>query len=175
MTIQYKRNPRIVTRHAGGVRAGADGNAQLQHFPHRRSSFGGLLAVTIHEIFALIGHAMLDGDAAAQRFDAFQISVGNRFAMVEEPVQSFERHFAVHFLKHIQKAGDAFVVSGVQAERPFVRGQQRNDLLQFTFQRSRQDRGAVQENLQNPPPRRRAFRPRRCSGRNRRPCPARSS
>ena len=30
-------------------------------------------AVAIHEVFALVGHAMLDGDAAAERFHAFEL------------------------------------------------------------------------------------------------------
>ena len=78
---------------------------------------------------------MLNGDAAAQRFHAFQVAVGNRLAMVEEPVQSFERHFAIHFLEHIQEARDAFVVGRVQAERPLVGREQRHDFLEFAFQR----------------------------------------
>ena len=69
---------------------------------------------------------MLNGDATAQGLDAFQIPVGDGFAMVEKPVQSFEGRFAVDLLEHIQKARDAFVVGGVQTERPFVCGQQRD-------------------------------------------------
>src|SRR5271157_4838572 len=70
-----------------------------------------------------IRHAMLDCDATAQCFHALQVAVGNRLAMVEEPVQPFERHFAVHFLEHIQKTGDALVVGCMETERPFVGGQ----------------------------------------------------
>jgi hypothetical protein len=38
-----------------------------QHALDRRRLLGGLGAVALDEIFALEGHAVLDGDAAAQR------------------------------------------------------------------------------------------------------------
>ena len=44
---------------------------------------------------------MLNGDAAAERLDAFQIAVGNGFAMIEEPIQPLERHVAIHILEYI--------------------------------------------------------------------------
>ena len=94
-------------------------------------------AVAIHKIFALIGHTVLNCDTATQGFDAFQVFVGNGFAMVEKPVQTFERDIAIDLLKNIQKARDAFVVGGVKTERPFVSSQQRYDTFQFAFQRSR--------------------------------------
>ena len=129
-----ERNPRIIARHARCICARADGDAELQHLPHRRGSLRGLLAVAIHEVFALVGHAMLDRDAAAERLHAFQVAVGDRLAVIEEPVQSPERHVAVDFLEHIQEARDALIVSGVQTERPFVGGQKRDDILEFAFQ-----------------------------------------
>ena len=67
---------------------------------------------------------MLDGDAAAKRFDSLKVSVGNSFAVVEEPVEPFEGHVAINSLEYIEKAGDAFVISSVETERPFVGGQQ---------------------------------------------------
>ena len=78
---------------------------------------------------------MLNGDATAERFYPFQVSVGNGFAVVEEPVQPFERHVAIHLLEHIQKSRDAFVVSRVQAERPLVRSQHGHDILELALQR----------------------------------------
>src|SRR5439155_26360485 len=65
-----ERNPWIVTRHTSCIRAFADGNAKLQHLPHRRCALGGLFAVAVHKVFALAGHAMLTGYAAAERLYA---------------------------------------------------------------------------------------------------------
>src|SRR5438045_8967008 len=79
---------------------------------------------------------MLNGDAAAERLDAFQIAVGNSFAMIEEPIQSLEWHVTIHVLEYVEETRNTFVVSGVQAERPFVRGQERNHLFQLALQRS---------------------------------------
>jgi hypothetical protein len=67
---------------------------------------------------------MLNGDAAAQGFDAFQIFIGHSFAMVEEPIQPLERNFTIDLLEHFQETRDAFVISCVQTERPFIRSQQ---------------------------------------------------
>src|SRR5882724_2116672 len=58
--------------------------------------------------------------------------------MIEKPVQPFERHVTVDFLIYIEKAVDAFVISGVDPERPFVGGEQRHDFFQFTFERRRE-------------------------------------
>ena len=77
---------------------------------------------------------MLNGDAAAQRPHALQVAFGNRLAVVEEPIQSSKGYVAVHFLENIQKARDAFIVGGVQAERPFVGRQKRDDFLEFAFE-----------------------------------------
>src|SRR5208283_1930760 len=113
--------------HASGVCAGTHWNSEFEHLSHGWSPLGGFLAVTIHKVFALICHAVLNRDTASQGFDAFQVFVGNSFAMVEEPVQTFERDIAIDLLKNIQKARDAFVVGGVKTERPFVSSQQRDD------------------------------------------------
>jgi hypothetical protein len=47
--------------------------------------------------------------------------------MVEEPIQALERNFTVYLLEHIEESRDAFIVGGMQPERPFVCGQQRHD------------------------------------------------
>ncbi len=39
---------------------------------------------------------MLNGDASSERLDALDIRIGNRFAVVEKPVQPLERHIAVY-------------------------------------------------------------------------------
>ena len=113
------RHPRIVIGHARCVRARADRNAKVQHFPDWRGPFGRLLAVTLYEVFALVSHPMLNRDAAAQSFDALQIPVGHGLAMVKEPVQAFERDLAIDFLKDIQKPRDALIVGCVQSKWPF--------------------------------------------------------
>ena len=43
-------------------------------------------AVALDEILTLIGHAVLDGDAAAQRRDPLDDSLRDRLGVVEEPV-----------------------------------------------------------------------------------------
>jgi hypothetical protein len=65
-------------------------------------------------------HTVLHGDAAAQRFDAFDVVIGDRFAAVEESVEPLERDFAVHFFIDVQNARDRLVVGGMKAERPAV-------------------------------------------------------
>ena len=47
---------------------------------------------------------MLHGDAAAERFDALEVAVGDRLAVVEEPVQAVERHVAIHLLEDVEDA-----------------------------------------------------------------------
>ena len=44
-----------------------------------------------------------------------------------------KRLLGIDPLKHIQKALDAFIVSGVQAKRPFFLREQFYDALQFVF------------------------------------------
>lgn len=58
-------DPRIVARDARGIGSGADRHTGLQHLPDRRRGLRRARTVASDEIFALIGHAMLDGDAAA--------------------------------------------------------------------------------------------------------------
>ena len=43
---------------------------------------------------------MLNRDAASERFDALDIRIGDRFAVVEKPVQPLERHIAVYLLEN---------------------------------------------------------------------------
>src|SRR5262249_51410105 len=76
-----QRNPRVVARYSRGIRARANRDAKLQHFPHGRCALGGFPPITRNEIFTLIGHAMLNRDAAAQGLHAFEIAIGNRLTM----------------------------------------------------------------------------------------------
>ena len=79
-------------------------HARLQHARDRRRGLGRLGAVALDEIFALVGHAVLHGDAAAERRDAVDDCVGDGLGVVEEPVQAVERHVAVHLLEHVERA-----------------------------------------------------------------------
>ena len=86
--------------------------------------FRRLLAVAVDEVFALVGHAVLDRDAATQRLDPLQVSLGDGLGVVEEPAQAVERHLPVHRLEDVQEASDRLVVGRVHAEWPAVLGQQ---------------------------------------------------
>ena len=70
-----ERGPRVVACHAGGVRSQAHRHAGLEHFRHRRRVAGGFDAVALGEVFALEGHAVLHGNAAAERFDAVDVGL----------------------------------------------------------------------------------------------------
>src|SRR5262249_53641985 len=122
-------------------------NSKFQHSPHRRRAFGSLLSVALHEVLALIRHAMLNRDAAAERLYPFQIAVRNRFTMIEEPIQSLERSFPIHFFKHADKSCGAFVVGRMQTERRLVGGAQRDHFFQFALQRGGQIRTRLKEVL----------------------------
>ena len=77
---------------------------------------------------------MLDGDAAAQRFNALQVAVGDRLAVIEEPVEPLEGNLAIDLLEHVQEAADAFIECGVQPERPSVGCQESHHLAQLAFE-----------------------------------------
>src|SRR2546430_14193791 len=111
------------------------------------SSLKGFLAVAIQKVFDLIVQEMLNRDVAAQRLHAYQVAVRDSLAVIEEPIQSFERHVAIHLLEHTEEAREAFVVSRVQAERPLVRREQRDDFPEFTFERRRQIRAGFEKVL----------------------------
>src|SRR5882672_8677709 len=127
-------NPRVIAGDTCRVCSCANGDSKFEHFANWRRSLSGLFAIAVDEVFTLVSHAVLDRDASTECLYSFKVSVGDGFAMIEKPVQSFERHVAVYFLVYIEKAVDAFVVSGVDPERPFVGGQQRHDVFQFTFE-----------------------------------------
>src|SRR5579862_2686213 len=131
-------NPGVIASDSSGVCSGADGDPKFEHFADWRRSLRGLFTVAVDEVFALVSHAVLDGDPSTECLYPFEISLGDGFAMIEKPVQSFERHVAVYFLIYIEKAVDAFVISGVQSERPFIGGQQRHNIFQIAFERRRE-------------------------------------
>ncbi len=80
-------------------------------------------AVAINKVLTLKRHPVLNCNAAAQRSYTLDVSVGDRFTMVEEPVQSIKGNLAVDFFVDVQDPRDCLVVSRVQTERPAVRSQ----------------------------------------------------
>src|SRR6266478_1585139 len=126
-------NPGVIAGDSSRICSGSDGYSKFKHFANWRCSLSGLFTIALDEVFALVSHPMLNGNSAAQCSNAFEVPVRNGFAMIEKPVQSFERYVAVYFLIYIEKAVDAFVISGVKPERPFVGGQQRHNVFQFAF------------------------------------------
>src|SRR5258707_15192697 len=79
---------RVVARNAGCVGAGADRNTNLQHASNRRRAFRLLRTVPLDKILALESHSILHGDTAAERLNALDIAVGDRFAVIKKPVQA---------------------------------------------------------------------------------------
>src|SRR6266852_1916693 len=112
------RIPRL-TRPANGTR--------LKHAADRRRALSLLYSVPFNEIFALEGHAVLHGDAAAQRLDALDVAVGDCFAMIEEPMQAIEGNLAVHLFVDIQCPLDGLGVGCMQTKWPAVRGEMTDD------------------------------------------------
>ncbi len=80
--------------------------------------FARFRAITPHEVFALVSHAMLNRHPAAEHLDAFEISLRDRFGVINKPPESINRMFAVHALKDIEKTIDCLIVGGVDAPRP---------------------------------------------------------
>src|SRR2546430_12075801 len=56
----------------------------------------------------LFPYTTLFRSAAAERFHALQIPVGNCLAVIEEPVQSLEWKIPIHRLEIVQESRDAF-------------------------------------------------------------------
>ena len=46
------------------------------------------MTVALDEVFALVGHAMLDGDAAAEPGDTLDIAIVDGLGVIEQPMQS---------------------------------------------------------------------------------------
>ncbi len=101
--------------------------------------------VTLGEVLALEGHAVLHGNAAAQRLDTIDVALGNGLGVVEEPVQAIKGDLAVHFLEDVQHPADGLIVGGVQTERPAVLHQMTHHALEFVFHARRQIRARLEE------------------------------
>ena len=105
-------------------------------------------AVAVNEILALKRHPVLYGDAAAERFDPFNISIRNGFAMIEEPVQTSERNVAIHFFIDVERARDGLVVGRVQAKWPTIFDEVADDRLELRFHRGRHIRPWLEKILE---------------------------
>jgi len=53
--------------------------------------------------------------------------------MVEEPVQSVQRHVLIDLLEYIERTRDRFVIGGGQAPRPLVLHEDADDGLELAF------------------------------------------
>ncbi len=164
-----ERHPRIVGGDARRIGAGADRDALLQHARDRRRRFGRTAPVALDEVFALVGHAVLHRDAAAERRDPVDVCVRDRLGVVEEPVQPVERDVAVHALEHVEGAADRLVVGRVQAERPAVLRRGCAPPPRARAPSPAACRAAARGNPRSRPPRTRASRRRRCGGSSHRP------
>lgn len=107
--------------------------------------FDRIFTVAVDKIFALESHTVLNRYAAAQRFDAFDIAFGDGFRMIEEPVQTIERNFAIYLLEDVEHPADGLIVGGVQAEWPAVLYQVAHHPLQLIFHSLREVRTRLQE------------------------------
>jgi hypothetical protein len=56
---------------------------------------------------------MLHGDAAAEPRDAIHRTIGDRFRVVEEPVESRQRNIAIHAFERIERTRDSLVIGRV--------------------------------------------------------------
>src|SRR5260370_32445998 len=99
------------------------GYAQLKHPPDGRSAPRLLGAIAIDEILALKSHPVLNGDTAAECFDAFDVAIRDRLAVVEEPVKTVEWDLAIHSFIHIQSTRDGLLVGRVQPKGPAILSQ----------------------------------------------------
>ena len=91
---------------------------------------------------------MLNGNAATQGFDALDVAVGDRLAVIEEPVHIAEGDGAIDLLKDVQGTPNRLVVGGVQAERPAVLREQLYDRLEIRLHGGRHLGTRLQEILE---------------------------
>ncbi len=73
---------------------------------------------------------MLDRDAAAQCLDAFHIPLGYCLGMIDEPMETLQRHLVIHLFVNVKGSRDRLVISRMQPERPAVQSQQGHHRLQ---------------------------------------------
>src|SRR5262245_2900584 len=61
------------------------------------------MAVAVDEVFALVSHAVLHGDTAAQRQDPLQAPLRHGLGVVKEPAQTVKRDLAVDRLENVKE------------------------------------------------------------------------
>ena len=91
--------------------------------------------IAIDEVLALVGHAVLNRYAAAQRLDPLDVPRRNRLRVVEEPSHPIHWHVTMNALEDVKKARDGLVVRGMQAERPPMFDEMTHDRIQIGFHR----------------------------------------
>ena len=128
-----QRHPGVVGGDARGVGAGRDLDAFFQNALDGWRGLGRTGAVALDEVLALVGHAVLHGNAAAQRRDAVYGLVGDGLGMVEEPVDSRQRRVAVDLLEHIESTRYGFVIGRMQAPGPLVLHQHAHHFFKLTL------------------------------------------
>ena len=132
-----ERYPWVVRGDARGIRARAYLHAPLEHAADRRRCLGRPCAVTLHEVFALVCHAMLHGDPAAKCRDPVDVAIADRLGVIEEPVQAVEWHVFRNLLVDVQRARDGLVVGRMQAPWPAILREQAYHRLQIVLHRRR--------------------------------------
>jgi hypothetical protein len=84
----------------------------------------------------------------AQRGNPVDRAIGDRFGVVEKPVQSLQRDFAVDLLENVERAAEDLVIGGVKPPWPAIFGQDAHDLLKFTLHLWRHVRTGLAEILE---------------------------
>ena len=105
----------------------------------------GFETIAFGKVFALKRHAVLNGNAAAQRFDTVDVALRHRFSMVKEPVQAVEWDITIHLFEYVEHTAYRFVIGGMQAEWPAMFNQVANHALQLIFHAWRQVRTRLQK------------------------------
>src|SRR6202040_4040603 len=131
-------DPGVIRGDTRCICPGAHRKAASQHSLNGRRALRGGAAVALDEVFPLERHAMLNGDAAAEFGYAVDIAIRDRFAVIEEPMQSVEGSVAVDPLIDIKRAGDRLVVGRMEPPGPTMLSKQSHDGLQISLHRGRQ-------------------------------------
>lgn len=76
---------------------------------------------------------MLHGDTAAKGCYAVHGPLGNRFRVVEKPIQSVDGHLAIDHFENVERVRYGLVIGRVHAPRPSVLGEDTHDPLQVVL------------------------------------------
>ena len=108
-------------------------HTRREHLFDWRTGHCRVAAKAANEILPLIGHAMLDGDPAAESTGAVNVAIRDRFRMIEEPAQAVERDVPIDPLEHPKETLNRLVVGRMDAEGPAGGNQSANDRFKFGF------------------------------------------